>query len=386
MLRRRFEGASSLPPEREENAARRLAERFSGIFHRVDLGPDVAAALQSMAAGGGQAAGPRRTRAASTALAEMAAAYGCVASISTSMRSARRYAASPRRRRNRRDAPEPAARRGSAVRPASDSVTARSSRSASAPASSRASAVPPRMRMRPMRAEPCHAGTCLNEALAVHRRHRRGRRRRPERDRPRRWCPAPISCSAAERHLKLAAPLIKGRASAWPSPFAGGIDEVLEARGSQVCVLASGDPFHYGVGSVLAAPRRRRKRRWWCRRRRPSAWRRRGSAGRCRRRRSSRCMAANSRPHPPAPPSRRPHPRAHLGQRRAGGARAPAHRDRLRHLAHDRARSAWRRQRAGAVGDGRRASISLAIAALNTVAIEVEASANARVIPFSAGL
>ncbi|MFZ2019359.1 MAG: precorrin-6y C5,15-methyltransferase (decarboxylating) subunit CbiE [Methyloceanibacter sp.] len=55
-----------------------------------------------------------------------------------------------------------------------------------------------------------------------------------------------------ERHLKLASPLIKGRASAWPSPFARGIDDVLAARGSQVCVLASGDPFNYGVGSVLA--------------------------------------------------------------------------------------------------------------------------------------
>jgi precorrin-6Y C5,15-methyltransferase (decarboxylating) len=55
-----------------------------------------------------------------------------------------------------------------------------------------------------------------------------------------------------ERHLKLAAPLIRGRARPWPSPFARGIDEVLQARGSQVCVLASGDPFNYGVGSVLA--------------------------------------------------------------------------------------------------------------------------------------
>jgi precorrin-6Y C5,15-methyltransferase (decarboxylating) len=55
-----------------------------------------------------------------------------------------------------------------------------------------------------------------------------------------------------ERHLKLAAPLIKGRASAWPSPFARGVEEVLAARGSQVCVLDSGDPFNYGVGSVLA--------------------------------------------------------------------------------------------------------------------------------------
>ncbi len=55
-----------------------------------------------------------------------------------------------------------------------------------------------------------------------------------------------------ERQLKLAAPLIRGSARRWPSPFARGIDEVLAARGQQVCVLASGDPFHYGVGSVLA--------------------------------------------------------------------------------------------------------------------------------------
>jgi precorrin-6Y C5,15-methyltransferase (decarboxylating) len=56
-----------------------------------------------------------------------------------------------------------------------------------------------------------------------------------------------------ERHLKLAAALIRGSARRWPSPFSQGIDEVLAARGRQVCVLASGDPFHYGVGSVLAS-------------------------------------------------------------------------------------------------------------------------------------
>jgi precorrin-6Y C5,15-methyltransferase (decarboxylating) len=55
-----------------------------------------------------------------------------------------------------------------------------------------------------------------------------------------------------ERHLRLAQPLIRGEAKPWPSPFSRGIDEVLACRGRQVCVLASGDPFHYGVGSVLA--------------------------------------------------------------------------------------------------------------------------------------
>jgi precorrin-6Y C5,15-methyltransferase (decarboxylating) len=54
------------------------------------------------------------------------------------------------------------------------------------------------------------------------------------------------------RHLALAAPLIRGAARPWPSPFDGATDEVLAYRGRPVCVLASGDPFHYGVGAVLA--------------------------------------------------------------------------------------------------------------------------------------
>jgi len=54
------------------------------------------------------------------------------------------------------------------------------------------------------------------------------------------------------RHLALAASLIRGEAKPWPSPFAEAVGEVLAARGHRVCVLASGDPFFYGVGSVLA--------------------------------------------------------------------------------------------------------------------------------------
>jgi precorrin-6B C5,15-methyltransferase / cobalt-precorrin-6B C5,C15-methyltransferase len=54
------------------------------------------------------------------------------------------------------------------------------------------------------------------------------------------------------RHLALAAPLIRGAARAWPSPFDGAVDEVSRHRGRPICVLASGDPFHYGVGAVLA--------------------------------------------------------------------------------------------------------------------------------------
>jgi precorrin-6Y C5,15-methyltransferase (decarboxylating) len=55
-----------------------------------------------------------------------------------------------------------------------------------------------------------------------------------------------------KRHLALAAPLIRGAARPWPSPFERGIEEVLALRGRSICVLASGDPFFFGVGSMLA--------------------------------------------------------------------------------------------------------------------------------------
>ncbi len=55
-----------------------------------------------------------------------------------------------------------------------------------------------------------------------------------------------------KRHLALAAPLIRGAARPWPSPFDGAADEVTTHRGRQICALASGDPFHYGIGAVLA--------------------------------------------------------------------------------------------------------------------------------------
>ncbi|MFG1213474.1 precorrin-6y C5,15-methyltransferase (decarboxylating) subunit CbiE [Xanthobacter flavus] len=52
------------------------------------------------------------------------------------------------------------------------------------------------------------------------------------------------------RHLALAGDLVKGAARVWPSPFS--LDGVLAVRGQRVCVLASGDPFLYGVGASLA--------------------------------------------------------------------------------------------------------------------------------------
>jgi precorrin-6Y C5,15-methyltransferase (decarboxylating) len=53
------------------------------------------------------------------------------------------------------------------------------------------------------------------------------------------------------RHLALAAPL-SGRTLAWPSPFVDGYPLILARRGQPTCVLATGDPFHYGVGAELA--------------------------------------------------------------------------------------------------------------------------------------
>jgi precorrin-6Y C5,15-methyltransferase (decarboxylating) len=55
-----------------------------------------------------------------------------------------------------------------------------------------------------------------------------------------------------KRHLTLAGSLIRGAARPWPSPFDRAVDEVIAHRGRQVCVLASGDPFLYGVGALLA--------------------------------------------------------------------------------------------------------------------------------------
>jgi precorrin-6Y C5,15-methyltransferase (decarboxylating) len=55
-----------------------------------------------------------------------------------------------------------------------------------------------------------------------------------------------------KRHLALAASLVRGAVRPWPTPFARAADEVLAQRGRQVCVLASGDPFCYGIGTMLA--------------------------------------------------------------------------------------------------------------------------------------
>ncbi len=53
------------------------------------------------------------------------------------------------------------------------------------------------------------------------------------------------------RHLALAASLIRGRRLAWPSPMSAAFPAILALRGQPVAVLASGDPYCYGVGGTL---------------------------------------------------------------------------------------------------------------------------------------
>jgi len=54
------------------------------------------------------------------------------------------------------------------------------------------------------------------------------------------------------RHLELAAALIGGEARQWPKPFDAAMNAVTALAGRKVCVLASGDPFFHGVGTTLA--------------------------------------------------------------------------------------------------------------------------------------
>src|SRR5262245_26299501 len=55
-----------------------------------------------------------------------------------------------------------------------------------------------------------------------------------------------------KRHLALAGDLIHGERLAWPSPIEGAFDPILKRRGGAVAVLATGDPFNFGVGKQLA--------------------------------------------------------------------------------------------------------------------------------------
>jgi precorrin-6Y C5,15-methyltransferase (decarboxylating) len=52
------------------------------------------------------------------------------------------------------------------------------------------------------------------------------------------------------RHLALVEPLV-AETLVWPSPIEDALDRIEAWRGKPVCVLASGDPFFFGVGTML---------------------------------------------------------------------------------------------------------------------------------------
>jgi len=53
------------------------------------------------------------------------------------------------------------------------------------------------------------------------------------------------------RHLALIG-ATKARQMQWPSPLTQAMDEILARRGAPTVVLATGDPFFYGVGDLIA--------------------------------------------------------------------------------------------------------------------------------------
>lgn len=55
-----------------------------------------------------------------------------------------------------------------------------------------------------------------------------------------------------KRHLELAGNVIKNQAMVWESPIDKTIKTIIAKKPEKVCVLASGDPFCYGVGVTLS--------------------------------------------------------------------------------------------------------------------------------------
>ena len=54
-----------------------------------------------------------------------------------------------------------------------------------------------------------------------------------------------------ERHIALVGD-VPGEKRPWPQPFRNALPAIMAERGRRVCVLATSDPFHYGVGNSLA--------------------------------------------------------------------------------------------------------------------------------------
>ena len=55
----------------------------------------------------------------------------------------------------------------------------------------------------------------------------------------------------APRHLSLLPKTGRAERLVWPVPFADGVPMLIERRGERVVMLASGDPFWFGAGSVV---------------------------------------------------------------------------------------------------------------------------------------
>src|SRR5690554_6015949 len=56
-----------------------------------------------------------------------------------------------------------------------------------------------------------------------------------------------------QRHLNLVRSMNVAEQRRWQSPIETSVEEVARLRGrKRVCVLASGDPFHFGIGATLA--------------------------------------------------------------------------------------------------------------------------------------
>lgn len=68
----------------------------------------------------------------------------------------------------------------------------------------------------------------------------------------RRRLSAATAVFGGDRHLRLAHALITGQAVPWPRPIRDAVPAIEARRGEPTAVLVSGDPFHHGMGSVLA--------------------------------------------------------------------------------------------------------------------------------------
>ncbi|HEX4355258.1 MAG TPA: precorrin-6y C5,15-methyltransferase (decarboxylating) subunit CbiE [Polyangiales bacterium] len=58
--------------------------------------------------------------------------------------------------------------------------------------------------------------------------------------------------AGSARQLALVRSIVHGEIFVWPSPLSAGMPSILARRGRATCVLASGDPFFFGIGATLA--------------------------------------------------------------------------------------------------------------------------------------